>query len=182
MIKNYFKVALRHLRKNKGYAFINMVGLSLGMACAILIMIWVDDELRYDKFHKGYKHLYQVLENQNYEGKMYTFSAMPAPFAPAIKKEIPEIQYAARTDWGTRLLFSVGDKNIYEAGYFTEPDFLKMFSFKLLKGDAKTLLTDPSSIIITTQMAEKFFGKADPVGRTIKINNDKPYTTPTMFT
>jgi predicted permease len=176
MIKGYFKIALRHLRKNKGYAFINMIGLSLGMACAILIMIWVDDELRYDKFHKGYKHVYQVLENQNYEGKMYTFSAMPAPFAPAIKKEIPEIKYAARADWGTRLLFSVGDKNIYEQGYFTDPDFLKMFSFKLLKGDAKTLLTDPSSIIITTQMAEKFFGKADPVGRTIKINNDKPYT------
>jgi putative ABC transport system permease protein len=176
MIKNYFQVALRHLRKNRGYAFINMIGLSLGMACAILIMIWVDDELRYDQFNKNYNHLYKVLENQNYEGKIYTFSALPGPFGPAVKAEIPEIKYAARTDWGTRLLFSSGDKNIYEPGYYTDPDFLKMFSFELLKGDVKKLLTDPTSIIITTKMAAKFFGKDDPIGKSLKINNDKSYT------
>jgi putative ABC transport system permease protein len=175
MLKNYFKIALRHIKKNKGYAFINMIGLSLGMACAILILLWVNDELRYNKFHKNYSQLYQVVENQDYEGKIYTFSAMPGLFAQAAKDEIPEIKYATRTDWGSNILFSVGDKNIYEQGYFTDPDFLKMFSFELLKGDVKSLLTDPTSIVVTAKMAEKFFGKEDPLGKSVKVNNDKLY-------
>ena len=176
MIKNYFKVAFRQLIKNKGYSFLNILGLSLGMACAMLILLWVNDEYQYNKFHKNYSRLYQVLENQSYEGKTYTFAALPGKFGPAIKQELPEIKYSARADWGSRLLFSLGDKSIYERGHFTDPDFLKMFSFKVLKGDTATLLTDPSSIIITDKMAEKFFGKEDPVGKTLKVNNDKSYT------
>ncbi|MEP7106780.1 MAG: ABC transporter permease [Ferruginibacter sp.] len=176
MLKNYLKIALRHLKKNKGYAFINMIGLSLGMACAILILLWVNEELQYDKFHKNYPELYQVVENQTYEGKTYTFSALPGLFSPAIKQELPEIKYAARTDWGTSILFSVGDKNIYEQGFFTDLDFLKMFSFELLKGDANNLLTDPTSVIITNKMAEKFFGKEVALGKTIKVDKDKLYT------
>ncbi|HKO79414.1 MAG TPA: ABC transporter permease [Chitinophagaceae bacterium] len=176
MIKNYFKVAFRQLIKNKGYSFLNILGLSLGMACAMLILLWVNDEYRYNRFHKNYSRLYQVLENQSYEGKTYTFAALPGKFGPAIKQELPEIKYSARTDWGSRLLFSLGDKSIYERGLFTDPDFLKMFSFKVLKGDTATLLTDPSSIVITDKMAEKFFGKEDPVGKTLKVNNDKSFT------
>ena len=117
MFRNYFKTALRNLRKNKGFSFLNLIGLSLGMACAVLILLWVNDEMQYNKFHKNYSHLYQLLENQKYEGKTYTFSAMPGPFVPAVKNEIPEIKYAARTDWGTNWLFSLGDKIIYEQGY-----------------------------------------------------------------
>ena len=114
MLRNYWKIALRHVKKNKGYAFINMIGLSLGIACAILILLWVNDELQYNAFQKNYKDLYQVIENQTYEGKTYTFSALPGPFAPALKNELPEIKYAARADWGNPMLFSVGEKNIYE--------------------------------------------------------------------
>lgn len=176
MQTNYLKVALRHIKKNKGYAFINMIGLSLGMACAILILLWVNDEVRYNTFQKNYSTLYQVIENQSYEGKTYTFSALPGKFSPAIKDELPEIKYATRTDFGTRNLFSGGDKNIYEVGYYADPDFLKMFSFELIKGDTSKLLSDPTSIVITTKMAEKFFGKDDPIGKTIKVNNDKEYT------
>ncbi|MEP7144037.1 MAG: ABC transporter permease [Ferruginibacter sp.] len=176
MIKNYFKIALRNFRKNKGYAFINMIGLSLGMACAVLILLWVNDEMQYDKFHKDYSHLYQVVENQTYEGKTYTFPSLPGLFGPAVKQELPEIKYAARTDWGTNMLFSVGEKNIYEEGLFTDPDFLKMFSFQLLKGDVNNLLTDPTSIIITDKMAEKFFDKETALGKTIKVNNEKLFT------
>lgn len=176
MIKNYFKVAFRQLIKNKGYSFLNILGLSLGMACALLILLWVNDEYQYNKFHKNYSRLYQVMENQSYEGKTYTFAALPGKFGPAIKQELPEIKYSARADWGSRLLFSLGDKSIYERGLFTDPDFLKMFSFKILKGDPTALLTDPSSMIITDKMAEKFFGKEDPVGKTLKVNSDKSYT------
>ena len=179
MLKNYFKAALRNLKKNKGFSLLNLAGLSLGMACAALIMLWVNDEIKYDRFHKNYTNLYQVMENQKYDGETFTFSAMPGGFAPAIKTELPEIKYAARTDWGTNSLFSLGDKSIYEQGYFTDPDFLKMFSFTLLKGDSKNLLADPTSIIVTDKMAEKFFGR-DPenhaLGKTLKVNNDKAFT------
>ncbi|HUS02169.1 MAG TPA: ABC transporter permease [Chitinophagaceae bacterium] len=176
MLNNYLKIALRHIKKNKGYAFINMIGLSLGMACAILILLWVNDEVQYNTFQKNYNTLYQVIENQTYEGKTYTFSALPGPFAPAIKQELPEVKYAARTDWGNKVLFSAGEKNIYEPGFFADPDFLKMFSFKIIKGDTSKMLTDPTSIVITNKMAEKFFGKDDPIGKTLKVNNEKEFT------
>ncbi|HZI54413.1 MAG TPA: ABC transporter permease [Chitinophagaceae bacterium] len=176
MIKNYFKVASRQLIKNKGYSFLNIFGLSLGIACAMLIFLWVNDEFRFNKMHKSYPRLYQVLENQSYEGKTYTFAALPGKFAPAIKQELPEIKYAARADWGSRHLFSVGDKAIYERGHYTEPDFLKMFSFKVTRGDTAAMLKDPSSIVVTDKMAEKFFGKEDPIGKTLKIDNDQVAT------
>jgi hypothetical protein len=176
MDTNFFKVAMRHIKKNKGYAFINMIGLSLGMACAILILMWVNDELGYNTFQKNYKNLYQVLENQSYDGKTYTFSALPGKLAPAVKQELPEVKYAARSDWGNKVLFSAGEKNIYEPGFFADPDFLKMFSFDIIKGDTSKMLTDPTSVVITNEMAEKFFGKDDPIGKTLKVNNDKDFT------
>ncbi len=174
MIKNYFKTAFRQLIKNKGYSFLNIFGLSLGMACAMLILLWVNDEFQYDRFHKNYSDLYQVRENQTYEGKTYTFSALPGKFGPAIKEELPEIKYSARATWGNRTLFSLGDKAIYEKGYFTDPDFLKMFSFPVIKGDTTGILTDPDAIVITDKMAEKFFGKENAIGRTLKVDNFKP--------
>ena len=173
MFKNYLKIALRHLRKNKGYAFINMIGLSLGMACAILILLWVNDEIQYNRFHQHYSNLYQVLETQSYDGKKFTFAAMPGGFGPAVKAEFPEVKFAARSDWGSRVLFTLGEKSIYEVGLYTDPDFLKMFSFTLLQGKLENQLKDPMSIVITQEMAAKFFGKENPIGKTLKANNDK---------
>lgn len=175
MFTNYLKTAMRILRKNKGFSLLNLVGLSLGMACAVLILFWVYDEMSYNKFHRNYNQLYQVLENQTYEGKTYTFSALPGPFAPAIKSELPEIKYAARSDWGTNALFTLGDKSIYEKGFHVDPDYLRMFSFELKKGKPE-ILNDPTSLIITEEMAQKFFGSEDAVGKTLKVNNDKIFT------
>jgi putative ABC transport system permease protein len=172
MFSNYLKTALRILRKNKGFSLLNLIGLSLGMACAVLILFWVYDEMSYNKFHRNYNNLYQVLENQTYEGKTYTFSALPGPFAPAIKVELPEVKYTSRSDWGSNVLFTLGEKSIYERGYHVDPDFLRMFSFDLKKGNPE-ILNDPTSLIITEEMAEKFFGKEDAVGKTLKVNNDK---------
>jgi predicted permease len=176
MFKNYLKIALRHLKMNKGYSLINLFGLSLGMACAVLILLWINDEVQFNRFHKNYSRLYQVLENQTYDGKTYTFSAMPGLFGPAVREELPEIKYAARADWGGRALFTLGEKNIYEAGYYTDPEFLKMFSFELKEGNIETLLKDPGSVVITDKMAEKFFGKEPAIGKTLQVNNDKPFT------
>ncbi|MGB8194452.1 MAG: ABC transporter permease, partial [Chitinophagaceae bacterium] len=175
MFSNYLRVALRILRKNKGFSLLNLIGLSLGMSCAVLILLWVNDELSYNKFHSSYDNLYQVIENQSYDGKTYTFSALPGPFAPNVKQDLPEIKYSTRSDWGTQMLFSLGEKSIYETGYYVDPDFLKMFSFELKKGDTG-ILNDPTSIIITEKMSEKFFGKQDPIGKTLKVNNDQLMT------
>lgn len=172
MLKNYFKIAFRQLKKNKGYSFLNIFGLALGMACAMLILLWVNDEFQYNRFHKNYSTLYQVMENQSYEGKTYTFAALPGKFGPSIKEELPEIKYSARANWGARVLFSLGDKSIYERGFFADPDILKMFSFEVLRGDTSTFLKDPATIVITDKMAEKFFGKEDPIGKNLKANND----------
>jgi predicted permease len=176
MMTNNFKVAFRQLKKNKGYSFLNIFGLSLGIACAMFILLWVNDEFQYNRFHKNFQDLYQVMENQTYEGKTYTFSALPGKFGKAIKDELPEIKYSARADWGSQVLFSVGEKSIYERGYFTDADFLKMFSFKLIKGDTTRILKDPTSVVITDKMAERFFGKEEAIGKTLKVNNDKLFT------
>jgi putative ABC transport system permease protein len=174
MIKNFLTIAWRHLKKNKGYSLLNIVGLALGMACALLILLWVNDEVQYNTFHKNYNQLYQVLENQKYDGKTFTFGSMPGPFGPALKQEIPEVEYVTRTDWGSRVLFSYNDKSLYEQGLHADPDFLKMFSFEWLKGDPNNQLTDPSSVILTDVMAKKYFGNEDPMGKTIKANNEIP--------
>src|ERR1700733_843311 len=100
MIKNYFKIAIRHILKNKSFSLINIFGLALGMTCAILIFLWVIDEVNYDHFNEKYNSLYQVLENQTYEGKTYTFPANPGLLASSLKTEVPEIKNTARTDWG----------------------------------------------------------------------------------
>jgi putative ABC transport system permease protein len=176
MLTNYFKIAFRQLKRNKGFSFLNIAGLSLGIAAAILILLWVNDEFSYNRFHKNYSRLYQVMENQAYEGKTYTYPALPGKFAPAIKQELPEIKHATRVDWGARTLFSLGDKSIYERGFFVDPDFLRMFSFNILKGDTTGLLGDPGMIIISDKMAERFFGNDEALGKTLKFNNDKPYT------
>lgn len=172
MFKNYLKISLRHAKKNKGFSLINILGLSLGMTCAILILLWVQDEVTYNRFHEKYSTLYQVMENQTYDGKTYTFSATPGLLSESMKSEIPEIQNAARMDWGTRWLFTLGDKTIYETGIRVDASFLDMFTFPLLYGEKKNILRDEHSLVITEKMSKKFFGDKNPVGKYIKVNDD----------
>src|SRR5215510_13214493 len=116
MIKNYFKTAFRNLWKNKTFGFLNIIGLGVGIACAMLIMLWVEDEVNYNASVQNQKNIYQFYEHQTYDGNVYTFSAMPGPFATAAQNEIPGIKRIARTDWGNRFVFTLGDKSTYEYG------------------------------------------------------------------
>ena len=113
------------------------------------------------------------MENQTYEGKTYTFSATPGLLAESMKSEIPEIQNTARMDWGNRWLFTLGDKTIYEDGRLVDASFLDMFTFPLLYGEKKNILRDEHSLVITEKMSKKFFGDENPVGKYIKVNNNK---------
>ncbi len=173
MIKNYLKTAWRNLLSNKMFSLINISGLALGMTCALLIMLWIKDETRMDKFHANDKRLFRVMENQYYEGSISTFTATPGIFAENVVKDIPEIQMASQALWEEEPLFTVGDKFFKEKGRYVQKDFLRMFSFKLVKGDANTALARTDAVVITKKLAEKYFDEQDPVGKLIKIDNDQ---------
>jgi putative ABC transport system permease protein len=171
MIKNYFKTAWRNLLHNKTFSLINIFGLALGMTCSLLILLWLKDELKKDKFHANGDRLYRVMENQFYSGDISTFPSTPGILAENIVKDIPEIQLASQMLWESEPLFTVGNKFDKEKGRFVQKDFLKMFSFKLAKGDAASALAEPNSIVISKKLAEKYFPGEDPIGKMIRIDN-----------
>ena len=164
MFRNYLKVALRLMRKQKVYSFINIAGLAISMACALLIVFWVRDELGYDRFNKNLKDIYRV----TCLGRVYTGFSSPAPFAPAVAEEIPEVVEAARVARNPRFAFRFGERAFYEAdGITTDPALFRIFSFPLVKGNAETALAGPLGIVISETMARKYFGGEDPIGKTL---------------
>ena len=168
MLKNYLSVAFRNIFRNKLFSLINILGLAFGMGSALLIFLWVNDELRVNQFHERVERIYSVMENQQYSGgKIFTFSSTPGPMAPFIKEKYPEIEKSSRFTWPVNELFQVGEKSFYEEGRYAEQDFLDMFSFSLSSGDITTALKDKNSIVISQAVAEKFFGKEDAVGKVL---------------
>src|SRR5690348_13081941 len=160
MIKNYLIVALRNIFRNKLFSAVNILGLVFGICSALLIFLWVKDELSFDGFHVNGDRLYRVMENQKYsDGRLYTFAATPGPMAPFVKEKFPEIEEATRFTWDITRLFQLAEKSFYESGKYVDPDFLTMFSFPVVNGNAKTALNDKHSIVITEKLATKYFGK-----------------------
>jgi len=144
MFKNYILTSLRLILRQKGYSVINILGLATGLASMLLIFLWVQDELSFDKFHKNASRLYRVEEDQHYSGSVYHVNVTPYPSGPVWKEEIPEIEDACRFQWPAQMLFRYGDKAFYEpSAVAVDPSFLTMFSFPLLKGDIHTALSEP---------------------------------------
>lgn len=176
MIRNYLLVALRNISRNKLFSTVNVLGLVFGICSALLIFLWVKDELSYDAFHAHGNRLYRIMENQKYsDGRLYTFAATPAPMAPVIKDKFPEIEQASRMTWDVTRLIHLGEKSFYESGKYVDPDFITMFTFPLVKGDIKTALNDKYNIIITERMARKYFGDADPIGKTLTVDTKETF-------
>jgi putative ABC transport system permease protein len=161
------------MKKFKGYTFINIAGLAIGIACCILILLWVREELSFDGFHEKADRLYRIVEQQYYAGgELFPVAVTPAPLAPALKEEIPEIVDAARITRSPRLLIRYGERMFYESDIaLADPSFLAMFDFPLTKGDPGTALNKLNSIILSESMAQKYFGDEDPVNRVLKIGN-----------
>jgi ABC-type antimicrobial peptide transport system permease subunit len=171
MFKNYFKVAFRNLKRHKGYSFINITGLAIGMACCLLISLWVLDELSFNRFHAHADQLYRVEFDQNYSGKLFHVTVSPYPMAQALEAEIPEIEHAVRTAGMGELLVRYGDKILYQDGIMAvDPAYLEIFTFPLVKGDSSTALSDPLSMIVSEELAAKYFGDEDPLGQTLTID------------
>jgi len=173
MFGSYIKTALRNLGKQKGYSLINIAGLAIGIACCILILLWVRDELSYDSFHAKADRLYRIVEEQTYTGSdIFKVAVTPAPLAPALIEEIPEITNACRFTTAPRFLISYQDLRFYESGLgMADPSFWTMFSFRLIKGDPETVFTQLNSMVLSKSMAVKYFGDDDPIGKVLRLEN-----------
>ncbi len=181
MLRNYFKIALRNLWRNRTYGLLNIGGLAVGVVCAALIFLWVQDEVTFDHNQVKRDRLYMVMNNQQYDGATFTFGSTPGPLGPALKTEIPGVTNTARGSQSSRELFSRADKAIYESGSFVDPSFLQMFTFEFVRGSAQTPFPALYSVVISEQMAHKFFGDENPLGQTLKLNNDQPYAVSGVF-
>src|SRR4051794_28113574 len=134
MLRNFFKVAYRNLLRNKGFSAINIIGLAIGMGAAILILLWIQDEVSFDRFHENRNRIYEVWNRVPMNGVLSCWNSVPAPLARALEKDIPGVERAVRVNPNNKLLFSVGDTRIVKYGSVVDTGFLQAFSFPLLRG------------------------------------------------
>ena len=170
MIQNYLKIALRNLLRNKVYSFINIAGLAVGMAVAMLIGLWMYDEVSANKHHKNYDSLYQVKMHQSFDGHRGSQDALPYPMGEELKTKYPDFKGVAMCDWGLKSSLGLGTKKLLKEGHFLGEDGIDMFSLNILKGDKKPF-HDSYSIILTDETAKAFFGDENPIGKVLKFDN-----------
>ncbi len=172
MLKNYLKIALRNLYKQRIHSGINLFGLALGLAGTILIALWINRELSVNQFHEHKSELFRILEHQSYGDDIFTFAATPGPLAAKLKADFPEITHASRVGWGNRALLSYNGQSFFERGRYVDSDFLKIFTFPLLQGNPETALSEPNSIVLGKELAEKYFVGEQAVGKMIQLDNN----------
>jgi putative ABC transport system permease protein len=176
MFKTYLKIAWRNIRRNKGFSITNLSGLTIGMTCTILILLWVHDELNWDKFHPNHRNIYQVLVNRDFNGEVNTDKSSPFPLAAAIKANFPEIKYSSVDDYGSDNVLKYHETIIKKRGITATPDYAKLFQWKFVKGNAATALANPENIVLTQSTARALFGEEEPVGKTVRVNNNTDRT------
>jgi putative ABC transport system permease protein len=171
MVRNYLIVALRNLRKHKAYSLINIAGLAIGMACSILIFLWVRDELSFDGFHADAARIVRVYRDEGATTPGSSSALTSPPMAAAFKKDFPEVIKSTRFGTWQRRLVTSGNNNFTETGYMhADPDFFEIFSFPFVKGDPQSAFSNPNSVVLTESAARKYFGADDPMGRTLTVD------------
>lgn len=174
MLKNYFKTAIRNLKRQKIYSFINITGLSVGLACCILIALYIHFELSYDDFHQKADNIYRIIEIETESGKKQYSASVPAPLAPTLSEEFPGIIGVVRIfhpSWIEKWKISYEDKTFFEEDvFFADPAALDVFTFPLVLGHQEEALIEPHSAIITKEMAQKYFGHSNPIGKIVSIH------------
>lgn len=176
MFRNYLKTALRNLSRNKVYSAINITGLSLGLACAMLIILYTSDELSYDRFHANTNNIYRITSNRvKPDGSIEYRSTSSGVFqGPRFMSNIPEIKSFVRMQ-GTRRDFKLGNEIVSRELFAVDPSFFSIFSFPLKAGDAKSALNNPQSIVISEKVAKEYFGNGDAMGKVIEIKKDDAF-------
>ena len=180
MLKNYIKIALRNLRNQKGYAFINIAGLVVGLACSFFILLWLQDELSYDRYLKDGDRIHQVLRNVNVGGQIHTWSATSKPLREVLENDFPPIEKAV-VSFASEFVITRGNENYREAGNFASEDFFDVFALPFIQGNPETALDGESSVVLTDRTARKLFGedwllRGDVIGQSLTIDHRKDFT------
>ncbi len=176
MLKTYFKTTLRNLWKNKEYSFLNIFGLAIGIACAGLIFLWVENELNWDQFNTKKDSLYRIRENQKYDTYVATFGSTPAPMAPAMQQNIPGVANTCRIIGYNTKLITIGNRSMYAFPNFADASLFNMFTFPFVQGNAKTAFSQLYSMVVTESTAKKFFGdEKNIIGKTVRVDNKQDY-------
>ncbi len=183
MFKNYLKIAARNLLKHKAFSLINVLGLAIGMACCILILLYVQHELSYDLHHKNADRIYRVAGDIKFGGNHFQLAVGPAPMAEALVRDFPEVESAARfRGYGSFLIKKEGEQNFKEERViFADNAIFDIFTISLLAGDAQAALTAPNTVIISQSTAKKYFGEANPVGQSLLFDNTAVYKITGVF-
>src|SRR3569833_120830 len=169
----YVKIAIRSLRKNKAHSFINITGLSVGMAVAMLIGLWIWDELSFDKYHKNYDRIAQVMQSQTFNGVVSTNKGNVIPLAAELRRNYKDdFKYVVLSSWSMNSLVAVGDKKINVQGFYMEPDAPRLLSLKMIKGTYDAFKS-PSSVLLSQSVAKALFCNDYPVGKVVKIGGDQ---------
>lgn len=173
MIKNYFKTALRNIFRTKAFSLINIIGLAIGMAGTLLIMMYITSELSFENFHKNRKHIYRVDVDFGDEGSKMTFAGAMQALGPALVENYPEVDNAVRLEQDDHPKFEYKNKTFLEQNsFFADPAVFEIFSFTMLAGSPKTALNEPFSIVVTEESAKKIFGEESPLGKTLLYNSE----------
>jgi putative ABC transport system permease protein len=181
MFSTWFKTTLRNLLQNKGYSVLNIAGLAIGIACAALIFLWVEDEMQFNQFHEKKDRLYFVRVHAVMESSVFTHASTPGLMGPAMQTDIPGIANSCRMSEGQEnMLFRIGDKSIYASGRYAEPSVFSMFTFPFVQGNAHSAFAQLHSIVITEKTARKFFGNdlkdySQVIGKTVRADNKQDY-------
>lgn len=177
MFKNYFRIAFRNLLKNKGYSFLNIFGLAMGITCAALIFLWVEDEMSFDSVFLKQDTVYYLPTNQEYDGEWRTFyESTPGPLAEDLKAEVPEIVRAARTR-SSVLMFTEGENSLSRTGRYVDPDFIEIMTLEFVEGNSKNALDQPGAIIINQKIAKDLFGEnVKALNKVVQVNATESYT------
>jgi putative ABC transport system permease protein len=185
MIKNYLKIAFRNLKKDKQFTVLNVIGLSAGIACTLLIYLWVHDELSYDKFFDNDNRLYQVMEHHKSGGEIKLSDESSGLVSETLLLQAPEVEYAsplAPPDWFQKFTLTAGDKNIKALGQYAGKDYFNIFSFKMLEGEKGKVLAAKNSIVISDELAKKLFGTTQNViGKDIRFQHDTDFFVSGVF-
>ena len=173
MLKNLFKTAIRHILKHFGYSILNILGLTLGITSALFLIIYVSDEVSYDRYHKNADRIYRVSSKIQEPDDQFTWNVAQIPFGPQVVKDYPEVQSSVRFINMPRALYKYEDKEFNEENfYYVDSTLFDIFTYKVIKGEVKSALLNPKKIILTEKIATRYFGKTDPIGKTLTTGTD----------
>ena len=180
MIKNLFKITLRNFKKQLGFSLLNILGLTIGMASFILISLWIMDEFDFDRKHVNSERIFMIHKSYHISGNLNYNTSTPAPLAPRIKIDFPEVVASTRVS-ERRVLVKYRDKVFYDKVAFADPDFLKMFTLQFVKGDVNNALANFNSIVISKRIADKYFGDKNAIGKVLLLNGRTNFTVSGVF-